>query len=137
MVQKIYNIAFTRIQIVQPLIFDLGQVQFEYLVKAMLYILLVTSPWILVVYMMYYIVLCYIPQDTGCVYDVLHRSMLHPPWYWWYIWCTTSFYATFPMILVVYMVYYIVLCYIPQYTGAIHGEVYLSMLHPPGYWWWI
>ena len=83
---------------------------------------------------MYYIVLCYIPQCTGRIYDVLHRSMLHPPWYWSYIWCTTSFYVTSPRILVVYMVYYIVLCYIPHGTGRVYGVLHRSMLHPPGYW---
>ena len=103
-----------------------------------------TSPRVLVVYMMYYIVLCYIPRGTGGVYGVLHRSMLHIPGYWW---CTTSFYVTSPRVLVVYtlyvtstriqvvyMVYYIVLCYIPHCTSGVYGVLHHSVLHPPVYW---
>ena len=78
----------------------------------------VTSPWVLVVYMVYFNVLYYIPQGTGGVYGVLHLSMLHPP-----------------RVLVVYMMYYIVLCYIPRGTGGVYGVLNRSMLHPPGYWW--
>ena len=105
--------------------------------------------------MMYYIVLCYFPQDTGGVYGVLHRSMLHLPGYWWYIrctiyrtmlhprgywWyirCTISFYVTSPRILVVYKVYYIVLCYIPKGTGDIYFVQHRCMLLSLGYWWCI
>ena len=94
----------------------------------------VTSPRVLVVYMMYYIVLCYIPQGTVGVYGVLHRSMLHPPGYWRCIWCSTLFYVTSPRVLVMY---YIVLCYIPKGTGGIYGVLHRSMLHPSGYWWYI
>ena len=108
------------------------------LVVFMMYsVVLCYTPRILVVYMMYYIVLCYTPQDTEGVYDVLHRSMLHPLWYWWSTWCTTSFNVTSPIVLVVYMVYYIVLCYIPQDTGGVYDVLHLFMLHPPEYWWCI
>ena len=97
----------------------------------------VTSPRILVVYKVYYYVLCCILEDIGCIDVVLHRPMLHPPGYWWYIWCTTSFYFTSPRVLVVTPVYYIVLCYIPQGTGSIYGVLYRPILHPLGYWWCI
>ena len=80
--------------------------------------------------MVYYIVLCYISHDTGGIYDVLHRSVLHPPGYWWYKWCTASFYVTYPRILVVYTVYYIVLCYILQDTGDVYGVLHRSMYIP-------
>ena len=97
----------------------------------------VTSPRILVVNMVNYIFLCYIPQDTGGVYDVLHRFMLHPPGYWWYTWCSISFYVTSPRVLVVYMMYLIVLRYIPKDTSGVYDVLHCSMLHPPGYWWYI
>ena len=95
----------------------------------------VISPRLLVVYMMYFIVLCYIPQDTGGVYDVLHRFMLHPTWFWWFTWCSIYFYVTTPRVLVVYMMYLIVLCYIPQDTGGVYDVLHCSMLHPPWYLW--
>ena len=38
----------------------------------------VTSPRVLLVNMVYYIVLCYVHQDTGGIYGVIQRSMLHP-----------------------------------------------------------
>ena len=63
--------------------------------------------------------------------------MLHPPGYWWCIWCTTSFYVTSLRVLMVYIVYYIVLCYILQGTGGVYGVLHRSMLHPPGYCWCI
>ena len=90
-------------------------------------------PRVLAVYVVYYNILCYISHGTSGVYGVLHRFMLHSQGYWWYIWCTTSFNVISPRVLVVYMVYYIVLCYIPQdtATGGIYGVLKRSMLHPP------
>ena len=81
----------------------------------------VTSPRKLVVYMVYFIVECYILQDTGgtCIYVVLH--------------C----YINIPRVLVVYMVYYIILCYIFQGTGGVYDVPHRSMVHRPGYWWYI
>ena len=74
-----------------------------------------TSPSVLVVYTVYYNVICYIPLGgTGGEYGLLHHSMLHPSEYWWYIWCNTLFYVTSPRVVVVNIVYYIILCYIPQ-----------------------
>ena len=70
-------------------------------------------------YKVYYIVLCYIPEDTGGIKGVPYLSMLHPRGYWWYIMCTISFFVTSPRILVVFKVYYIVPCYIPEDTGDI------------------
>ena len=96
-----------------------------------------TSPRVLVVYVVYYTVLCYIPQGTGGVYGVLHRSMLHLPGNWWYKWSTTSVYVTSPMKMLVYMVYFIVIYYILQDTGDISRVIHHSMLHLPGYWWYI
>ena len=92
---------------------------------------------VLVVYMMYYIVLCYIPQDIGGIHSVVYIFMLHHPGYWWCIWCIRSFYVASPRILVVYMMYCIVLCYIPYGTGGIYGVLHRSMLHSPWYWWYI
>ena len=56
----------------------------------------VTFPTILVVYKVYYIVLCYITESTGCIDVVLHRSMLHPPGYWYMVYyilvrCSTPY----------------------------------------------
>ena len=103
----------------------------------MYYIFYATSPMILVVYMVYFIVLCYIPHGIGSIYGVLHRSKLHPSGYWWCIRCTTSFNDKSSRILVVYMVQYIFSCYIPQSTGGVYDVLDRSMLHPPGYWWCI
>ena len=92
----------------------------------------VTSLRVLVEYYVYYNILCYISQGTGDVYGVLHRTMLHPLGYWWCIWCTTSFHVTYPRVLVVYMVYYIVICYIPQGTGGVYCVIHRTILHPQG-----
>ena len=94
-------------------------------------------PRILVVYMVYLIILCYIPRGIDGVYGVLYRSILHPQGYWWCIWYITSFYVTSSRILVVYMVYFIVICYYPQGTGGVYGILHRSMLHTLGYLWYI
>ena len=90
-----------------------------------------TSPRILKVYTVFFVVLCYISQGTCGIYDVQHCSMLHTTGYWWYIlWCITSLYATSPSVLLVYTVNFTVLCYTPQGTGGIYGVQHRSMLHP-------
>ena len=86
---------------------------------------------------MYYLYAPLVFSDTGGINGVLHRSILHLTGYWWSIRCTTTFYVTSPRILVVHMMYYNVLCYIPQGTGGVYGVLNRSMLHPPEYWWYI
>ena len=85
---------------------------------------------------MYYIYLCYIPEDTGGIQvvlyivlcnisqgtdgvdGVLYPSLLHPPGYWWYIRCIISLYVTPPRILMVCKVIHIFLYYIQEDTGG-------------------
>ena len=76
---------------------------------------------------MHYVVLCYIPHNTGGIHGEVYLSMLHLPGYCWCVWCTTS-----PMVLVVNIVYFLVLCYIAQDTGGVFGVLHCSMLHPQG-----
>ena len=57
-------------------------------------------------------------SSQSSINGVLNRSMLHLPEYWWCMRCTSSFYVTSPRILVVYLMYYIDLSYIPQDTGC-------------------